>query len=84
MKNIKKFLSENFHFLVGKFSVYLNRHVFVMLLRENIFCGYSLEVLLREAFTEYPQHMFSWKSKKYPHFGKNNVSYMELQSTLVI
>ena len=25
------FLSENFHFLVVKFSVYLNRHVFVML-----------------------------------------------------
>ena len=26
----KKFLSENFHFLVVKFSVHLNRHVFVM------------------------------------------------------
>ena len=26
----RKFLSENFHFLVVKFSVYLNRHVFVM------------------------------------------------------
>ena len=26
----QKFLSENFHFLVGKFSIYLNRHVFVM------------------------------------------------------
>ena len=26
----QKFLSENFHLLVGKFSVYLNRHVFVM------------------------------------------------------
>ena len=24
------FLSENLHFLVAKFSVYLNRHVFVM------------------------------------------------------
>ena len=24
------FLSENFHFLVVKFSLYLNRHVFVM------------------------------------------------------
>ena len=30
MKNIKKFLSENFHFLVVKFSIYLNRRVFVM------------------------------------------------------
>ena len=30
MKN-QNFLSENFHFLVVKFSVYLNRHVFVMI-----------------------------------------------------
>ena len=30
MKNIRFFLSENFHFLVVKNSVYLNRHVFVM------------------------------------------------------
>ena len=29
MKNIIFFLSENFHFLVVKFSVYLNRRVFV-------------------------------------------------------
>ena len=26
----QKFLSKNFHFLVVKFSIYLNRHVFVM------------------------------------------------------
>ena len=30
MKKIYKFLSENFHFLVAKFSVYLSRHVFIM------------------------------------------------------
>ena len=30
MKNIRIFLSENFQFLVEKFSVYLNRRVFVM------------------------------------------------------
>ena len=30
MKNIRIFLFENFHFLVIKFSVYLNRHAFVM------------------------------------------------------
>ena len=29
-KNIRIILSENFHFFVVKFSVYLNRHVFVM------------------------------------------------------
>ena len=33
MKNIRFFLSEIFHFLIVKFSVYLNGHVFVM----NIF-----------------------------------------------
>ena len=27
---ISEFLSENFHVLVVKFSVYLNRHVFIM------------------------------------------------------
>ena len=32
MKKYQIFLSENFHFLVVKFSVYLNRRVFVMLL----------------------------------------------------
>ena len=30
MKNIRVFLSENFQFLEMKFSIYLNRHVFVM------------------------------------------------------
>ena len=30
MKNIRLLIHENFHFLVVKFSVYLNRHVFVM------------------------------------------------------
>ena len=30
MKKYQKFFSENFHFLDVKFSVYLNRHVFVM------------------------------------------------------
>ena len=30
MKNIRVFLSVNFQFLEVKFSIYLNRHVFVM------------------------------------------------------
>ena len=38
MKNIRIFLSENFHFLVVKFSVYLNRHVFVMCRCINVIC----------------------------------------------
>ena len=31
MKNIRVFLSEKFQFLEVKFSIHLNRHVFVML-----------------------------------------------------
>ena len=34
MKNIRVFLSENFQFLEMKFSIYLNRRVFVMFLRD--------------------------------------------------
>ena len=30
MKNIRFFLSENFQFLEVKFSIYMNRRVFVM------------------------------------------------------
>ena len=31
MKNIRVFLSENFQFLEVKFSIYLNRRVFIMI-----------------------------------------------------
>ena len=31
MKNIRIFYLKNCHFLVVKFSIYLNRHVFVMI-----------------------------------------------------
>ena len=34
-ENNQNFSSENFHFLVVKISVYLNRHVFVMYLLFN-------------------------------------------------
>ena len=39
MKNIG-FLSENFHFLEVKFSIYMNRHVYVM------FCSYTLSLFI--------------------------------------
>ena len=32
----QNYLSENFHFLVVKFSVYLNRHVFVMFRKSGV------------------------------------------------
>ena len=38
MKNIRFFLSENFQFLEVKFSVYLNRRVFVMSLYFLVIC----------------------------------------------
>ena len=40
MKKYQSFLSENFQFLEVKFSIYLNRRVFVMSLTGN-FIGYS-------------------------------------------
>ena len=46
----QNFLYENFQFLVVKFSVYLNRHVFVM---QNIDGGYSLELPQRGISNEY-------------------------------
>ena len=44
MKTYQNFLSENFPFLVVKFSIYLNRHVFVMSaeltwIYESVLCG---------------------------------------------
>ena len=33
------FLSENFHFLEVKFSIYLNRRVFVMVWKPTFYCG---------------------------------------------
>ena len=45
MKNVRFFLSENFHFLVVKFSVYLNRHVFVIDVRAIGVLLYSARTL---------------------------------------
>ena len=48
-ENYQNFLSENFHFLVLKVSVYLNRHVFVMQLYELPLIGPHLERLSLDA-----------------------------------
>ena len=45
-ENIRIFLSENFHFLMVRFSVYLNRHIFV----------------IRSDSNEYLKHMFSLRN----------------------
>ena len=53
MKNIRIFLSENFPFLVVKFSIYLNRRVFVMaylptLLEELHYMGPRSDMYLQD------------------------------------
>ena len=54
MKKYQNFLSENFHFLVVKFSVYLNRHVFVM---GVLICSSShLPLVLREGCASWLWH----------------------------
>ena len=35
-----------------------------LFLNEHICCGYSSEVPQQDTSTEYPQHMFSWRSNK--------------------
>ena len=40
------------------------RVMFFLFLQENIFCGYSLEVLQWGTSNEYPQYMFLWRNKK--------------------
>ena len=52
MKKYQKFLSENFQFLVIKFSIYLNRRVFVMFLgAEKILSRLpQIECLVRSGF----------------------------------
>ena len=46
MKKYQNFLSENFHFVGGKISVYLNRHVFVMDTLGTLFKGGNFCVFL--------------------------------------
>ena len=48
MKNIRIFLSEYFNFLVVKFSIYLNRRVFVMSSRINMTAAYFNNRFLRD------------------------------------
>ena len=49
MKNIGFFLSENYPFLVVKFSLYLNRRVFVMLFTYSYSSDCKIEAIKRKA-----------------------------------
>ena len=41
MKKMSEFLPQNFQFLVVKFSIYMNRRVFVMYFCHQLICKYS-------------------------------------------
>ena len=60
MKKYRSFLSQNFQFLEVKFSLYLNRRVFVMDLLESPRQGTS---------NEYPQHIFNGEKQSYFHIN---------------
>ena len=46
---------------MAKKSTHCKIYFFFLFLKENIYCGYSLEAPLSN---EYPQHMFSSRNKK--------------------
>ena len=48
----QSFLSENFQFLEGKFSIYLNRRVFVMPLRFNFAHSFIEDIFFGRLVTE--------------------------------
>ena len=56
---MSEFLSENFQFVVLKFSIHLNRRVFVMFFRRTY-----IVAAWRSTCIRYPQHVFSWRNKK--------------------
>ena len=55
------FLSENFHFLVAKFSIYLNRYVFVMI--RNKMTTFMLKI--SALFTVTAPNKILFSTKKY-------------------
>ena len=55
MKKIRIFISENFHFVVVKFSVYLNRRVFVM-----------VKLILQKKVREKPRECHNHKPQPFP------------------
>ena len=53
MKKYHFFLSENFHFLVVKFSLYLNRHVIVMVfVSKGNLLDFYLSILASKPFEQ--------------------------------
>ena len=45
-------------------SKHINIFLFLKKKKNNICCGYSLDLPHQGASNEYPQHIFSWRNKK--------------------
>ena len=73
--SIYLFWDEDFTALTKK-SVYIMRYIFFLFLKENIWCGYSLEAPHRGASNEYPQICFLREIRKLPIFGQVNLSWI--------
>ena len=56
MKKYQSFLSENFQFLEVKFSIYLNRHVFLMMFRNGIKADFQT---IKNLYRTLPTHGIS-------------------------
>ena len=75
MKNIIIFLSENFHFLVIKFSVCLNMHVFVMVL-------YKIKAEINASCKETGIQIYEIKGKLHMHWYVEGNSEARMHSTI--
>ena len=58
----QNFLSENFHFLVVKFSVYLNRHVFIMKMKGSKEMKSSLQVRFKPRDIMIQSHLVHYEN----------------------
>ena len=74
----QNFLSENFHFLVMNFSIYLNRHVFVM---HNKFCQlyvFKQRIVLGSSVCSFPfpnTHPFMRHTHTNTHLHQSTFSF---------
>ena len=72
MKNINQKKSDNFHFLVVKFSIYLNRHVFVM----NLLLPLTLHQNKTVSCVSFPRQYMYVRTyvRMYVHYSERNSS----------
>ena len=85
MKNIRFFYLKIFHFLVVKFSIYLNRHIFVMklLLASLVSTNLKFEIqriqnpadskITKTRLFKYTEHFTTKKVKFSDHISAQNI-----------